>query len=170
MKKVIFAERIGGKHFGKEEKIYKFEKIKKAKEFVKKHYPDRIILDFGVGEPDDMASQKVINTLCETAKKWENRGYADNGIYEFKKAASKYMKKVYNISLSPDTQINHAIGSKSALSLIPIAFVNPGDIIITTVPGYPILATYTSYVGGKIYKVKLLEENNFYPDIFLNIY
>jgi len=165
MSKILFADRIGGENFGKEEKIYKFEKIKRAKDFVKRHFPDKIILDFGVGEPDDMADERVVNALCEAAKKWENRGYADNGIYEFKVAASEYMKNVYGVSLSPDSQINHAIGSKSALSLIPVAFINPGDITITTVPGYPVLATYTSYLGGEVYKIKLLEENDFYPDL-----
>ena len=43
----------------------------------------------GVGEPDWMAEPEVIEVLYNEAKKWENRGYTDNGIGEFKEAADR---------------------------------------------------------------------------------
>ena len=46
----LFAERIGGKKFGKEDKIYKFEKIKRAKLEAMKKHPDMELIDMGVGE------------------------------------------------------------------------------------------------------------------------
>ncbi len=36
----LFADRIGGKNFGKEDKIYKFEKIKRAKRAALAANPD----------------------------------------------------------------------------------------------------------------------------------
>ena len=47
----------------------------------------------------------------------ENRIYADNGCADFKAAAARYMKALYGVELDADTEIVHAIGSKSALSL-----------------------------------------------------
>jgi len=44
---------------------------------------------------------------------------------------------------------------------LPYAFINPDDIAIMTVPGYPIFGTNTTYIGGRIYKVPLLKEYNF---------
>ena len=160
-----FAERIGGNMFGKDTKIYKFEKIKRAKRAAKAANPDIEIIDMGVGEPDDMAFPKVVTALCEEAAKWENRIYADNGIDEFKEAAARYMKALYKVDLDPATEICHAIGSKSALSLLPACFINPGDITVITVPGYPVLGTWTEYLGGKMVKLPLLEENGFLPDL-----
>jgi LL-diaminopimelate aminotransferase len=34
-----------------------------------------------------------------------------------------------------------------------------------TVPGYPVLGTHTVYLGGEVFKIKLLKENNFLPDL-----
>lgn len=64
----LFAERIGGKKFGKEDVIYKFEKIKRAKQEAMKRHPDMELIDMGVGEPDEMADPEVIRVLCEEAK------------------------------------------------------------------------------------------------------
>ena len=97
--------------------------------------------------------------------KVENRGYADNGIAAFKEAAANFMKKVFNVTLVADTEVNHAIGSKPALAMIPAAFINPGDITLMTVPGYPVAGTHTKYYGGKVHDLPLREENGFYPDL-----
>ena len=160
-----FAARIGGNMFGKDTKIYKFEKIKRAKRAAQAANPGVEIIDMGVGEPDDMAFPSVVKALCEEAAKWENRIYADNGISEFKEAAARYMKALYGVDLDPETEFCHAIGSKSALALLPACYINPGDITFVTVPGYPVLGTWTEYLGGTMVKLPLLEENNFLPDL-----
>lgn len=160
-----FAERIGGSEFGKDNEIYKFEKIKRAKRAAIEANPGMEIIDMGVGEPDEPAFPEVVQTLADEAGKFENRTYADNGIPEFKKAASDYMKELYDVDIDSDTEINHSIGSKSALSLIPACFINPGDISILTIPGYPVMGTWTEYLGGEVVNLPLLEENNFLPDL-----
>ncbi|MFA7229649.1 MAG: LL-diaminopimelate aminotransferase [Victivallaceae bacterium] len=160
-----FADRIGGSMFGKDTKIYKFEKIKRAKRAAMAANPGVVLIDMGVGEPDEQAFPEVIKALCEEAEKWENRIYADNGIQEFKTAAAKYMKELYNAEINPETEIIHAIGSKSALSLLPACFINPGDITIMTIPGYPVMGTWTKYLGGEVVNLPLLAENGFMPDL-----
>src|SRR5690554_4020146 len=125
----LFANRIGGKGFGKGKTLYKFEKIKQAQRQTKLDNPNLEIIDLGVGEPDWMADAEVVQTLAEEANKWENRGYSDNGSNEFKEAAAKYMARIYGVEgLNPQTEINHCIGAKSALSQLPAAFINPGDV------------------------------------------
>ena len=160
-----FAGRIGGDTFGKDTKIYKFEKIKRAKREAAAANPGMELIDMGVGEPDDMAFPKVVETLRAEAAQWNNRIYADNGCAEFKNAAAKYMKALYGVELDSATQIVHAIGSKSALSLLPACFINPGDITIMTVPGYPVMGTWTKYLGGDVVNLPLLAENGFMPDL-----
>ncbi len=162
-----FAERIGGNRFGKDTTIYKFEKIKRAKRAAMAANPGIKLIDMGVGEPDDMAFPEVVSALCEEAAKWENRTYADNGVQEFKDAAARYMKSLYGVEIDADSQICHAIGSKSALSLLPSCFINPGEITVQTVPGYPVMATWTKYLGGEAVNLPLLEENGFLPDLDL---
>lgn len=161
----LFAERIGGKGFGKDTTIYKFEKIKRAKASARKADPEKELLDFGVGEPDEMALPMVIEALKIECAKPENRGYADNGIAELKRAAVKYMDEVFGVSgLDPETQAIHSIGSKPALAMLPDAFINEGDAVLMTVPGYPIMATHAKWHGGYVVDMPLLEENGFLPD------
>ncbi|HBR95508.1 MAG TPA: LL-diaminopimelate aminotransferase, partial [Opitutae bacterium] len=162
----LFAERIGGNQYGKSTAIYKFEKIKRAKKAAKEAQPDVALIDMGVGEPDEMAFPIVIKTLQEEAAKPENRGYADNGGDDFKKAAAQYMADVFKVNdIDASTEVVHSIGSKTALSLIPACFINPGDYVLMTVPGYPVLGTHAKYLGGQVYNMELREENNFLPDL-----
>ena len=51
----LFADRIGGKSYGKGTEIYKFEKIKRAKRAALAANPGAELIDMGVGEPDEMA-------------------------------------------------------------------------------------------------------------------
>lgn len=162
----LFADRIGGDQFGKDTKIYKFEKIKRAKQAALKANPKMEILDFGVGEPDEMAFPMVVEALRIECGKPENRFYSDNGIDELKTAAAKYMEEVYAVKgIKGDTEVCHSIGSKPALAMLPDAFINKGDICIMTTPGYPILATHTEWHGGKVVNLPLTEKNNFLPDL-----
>ena len=161
----LFAERIGGAKYGKGSEIYKFEKIKRSKRAALAAHPERRLLDFGIGENDDMADPLVRDVLKREVDKLENRGYADNGITAFKEAAAGFMKLVFGVTLDPTTEINHAIGSKPALAMLPAAFINPGDVTLMTVPGYPVAGTHTKYYGGEVYNLPLREENSFYPDL-----
>jgi LL-diaminopimelate aminotransferase len=160
------SERLGGINFGKSTEIYKFELIKRAKAAAKKEFPHLPLIDMGVGEPDWPADNIVVKTLQQEAGQPENRWYADNGIEEFKNAAAKYLNIVYGLkNINSEEQIIHGIGSKSILSILPICFINPGDVLLTTIPGYPVSATYTKYLGGDVYSLPLLESNGFLPDL-----
>ncbi|TVP75935.1 MAG: LL-diaminopimelate aminotransferase [Puniceicoccaceae bacterium] len=162
----LFAERIGGNQYGKSTAIYKFEKIKRAKKAAKAANPSVELIDMGVGEPDEMAFPVVVEALQQEAAKPENRGYADNGGETFKIAAARYMAEVFGVEgIDPATEVVHSIGSKTALSLIPACFINPGDYVLMTVPGYPVLGTHAKYLGGHVHNMELREENDFLPDL-----
>ena len=162
----LFADRLGGSMFGKDTKIYKFEKIKRAKRAALAANPGAELIDFGVGEPDEMAFPGVVKKLQQEAEKPMNRGYADNGIPEFKEAAARYMATVYKVKgLNPETEVMHGIGSKPVLAMIPAIFINPGDVTLMTAPGYPVMATHTRWYGGAVHILPLVQENGFLPDL-----
>ena len=85
----LFADRIGGASYGKSNAIYKFEKIKRAKRKALADHPNRQLLDFGIGENDEMAPEVVRRRMAEEINKPENRGYADNGIPAFRPPESR---------------------------------------------------------------------------------
>lgn len=162
----LFAERIGGAQYGKSTAIYKFAKIKQAKQAALRANPGAEIIDMGVGEPDEMAFPEVVETLLQEARRPENRGYADNGDAQLKTAAARYMDRVFGVpGIDPETEVIHSIGSKAALSLLPAALINPGDYALMTVPGYPVFGTHTKYYGGRVHHLPLTAGNDFLPDL-----
>jgi LL-diaminopimelate aminotransferase len=162
----LFAERIGGRQYGKSTAIYKFEKIKRAKRAAMAAHSGAEIIDMGVGEPDEMAFPEVVETLCQEARKPENRGYADNGDQVLKQAAVRYLERVCGVSgVNPETEVLHSIGSKAALSILPAALINPGDFVLMTIPGYPVFGTHSKYYGGQVHNLPLTEANHFLPDL-----
>src|SRR5215475_11454720 len=114
-----FADRIGGASYGKGTDIYKFEKIKRAKRQALADHPERMLIDFGIGENDGMAAETVRRAMAEEIGKPENRGYADNGIQAFKDAAARFMQRTLGVEIDPATEVNHSIGSKPALAMLP---------------------------------------------------
>ena len=162
----LFAERLGGRQYGKSTAIYKFEKIKRAKRAALAAYPGAEILDLGVGEPDEMAFPEVVEKLHAEAKNPANRGYADNGDAVLKEAAARYLDRVCGVKgINPETEVIHSIGSKAALSILPAAFINPDDYVLMTTPGYPVFGTHSRYYGGLVYNMPLTAEHQFLPDL-----
>ena len=162
----LFAERIGGRQYGKSTAIYKFEKIKRAKRAALNANPGAEIIDMGVGEPDEMAFPETVAKLHEEALKPENRGYSDNGDNVLKEAGARYLDRVCGVTgINPETEVMHSIGSKAALSILPAALINPGDYVLMTTPGYPVFGTHSKYYGGLVHNLPLTETGNFLPDL-----
>ena len=63
-------------------------------------------------------------------------------------------------------ELYHVLAGRGVMTLGQEQFpVDPGDTVLTTVPGYPVLATHAGYLGGKIVKIPLRRENGFFPDL-----
>src|SRR5256885_4611467 len=101
----LFADRIGGANYGKGTEIYKFEKIKRAKRKALAEHPQRMLIDFGIGENDEMAPERVRSVMAREINRPENRGYADNGIAEFKEAAARFMEWNFGVKLDPASEV-----------------------------------------------------------------
>ncbi len=123
------------------------------------------MLDFGIGENDEMAPANVRAVMKREVDRPENRGYADNGIAAFKEAAAAFMQREFGVTLDPVTEVNHCIGSKTAYAMLPAAFIDPGDVTLMTVPGYPVAGTATRWYGGVVHRLPLVRENDFFPDL-----
>ena len=103
--------------------------------------------------------------MAEEINKPENRGYADNGTPRSRKRSPGSCSASSASRSTRRREVNHCIGSKPALAMLPAVFINPGDITLMTVPGYPVAGTHTAYYGGVVYKLPLLAENDFLPDL-----
>ena len=135
----LISKRLGGEMFY-QNSYYKFEKYSTLKNEYLNNHADIELLDFGIGEGDDMPPSFALDRLSNEIFKYENRVYSDNGITLFKEKAAKHLKDIYDLEIEDyNKNINHIMGAKSALTILPIALVNDDDVIISTIPGYEVL-------------------------------
>ena len=128
--------------------------------------PGTELFDLGVGEPDEMAFPDVVETLCaEATQARKSRLRRQRRRRRSKTAAARYLAGVCGVTVDPDTQIIHSIGSKPALAMLAAALINPGDVALMTVPGYPVFGTHARYYGGQVHQLPLTPENRFLPDL-----
>ena len=55
--------------------------------------------------------------------------------------------------------------SKTALAMLPATLINPGDVTLMTVPGYPVAGSHTKFLGGQVHPIPLRAEHDFLPDL-----
>ncbi|HJJ96935.1 MAG TPA: LL-diaminopimelate aminotransferase [Methanocorpusculum sp.] len=123
------------------------------------------LIDLGVGDPDLATPAHIVDALCEAARDPATHHYPDYlGMIEYRKAVAAWYKNRFNVILDPAKEVLALIGSKEGIAHIPEAFVNPGDYVLASDPGYPVYKTSTLFAEGKCYNMPLLEENNFLPD------
>jgi len=124
------------------------------------------IINLGVGDPDLPTPTHIIERLKETSEDPANHQYPSYvGMISFRKSMAAYYKRTRGIDLDSASEVLTLIGSKEGVGHIPLAFVNPGDIVLVPNPGYPVYSAGTVLAGGKPYFMPLLKDNGFIPDL-----
>jgi len=124
------------------------------------------IIDLGIGDPDHPTPKHIIEALQKGAGDPANHQYPSySGMPRFRQAASHWMKGRFGVALDPETEVVSLIGSKEGIANFPLAFVNPGDVVLVPSPGYPPYNTGTLFAGGQPYFMPLKRENRFLPDL-----
>ena len=123
------------------------------------------LVDLGVGDPDRPTPKLLLQALKKAADKPANHQYPlGSGMPAYRQAVAAWFKRRFGVALDPATEVVASIGSKEAIGHFPIAFVDPGDIVLCPDPGYPVYAAGARFVGATPYFMPLLEKNKFLPD------
>ncbi len=124
------------------------------------------VINLGVGDPDMPTHGFIIDAMAKAIYDPKNHRYPfDEGVPAYRQAAAKFMEKRFGVTLDADKEVLTTIGSKDGIAHLPLAVVNPGDTVLVPQPGYPVYATGTSFAGGRVFTMPLLEMNNFLPDL-----
>ncbi len=124
------------------------------------------VINLGVGDPDLPTHNFIIDAMAKAIYDPKNHRYPfDEGVPAYRQAAAKFMEKRFGVTLDADKEVLTTIGSKDGIAHLPLAVVNPGDTVLVPQPGYPVYATGTSFAGGRVFTMPLLEKNNFLPDL-----
>lgn len=124
------------------------------------------VIDLGIGDPDIPTPANIIDALKAAVDDPENHRYPSYvGMLSYREAVSHWYGKRFGVKLDPQSEALTLIGSKEGIAHAPLAFIDPGDIVLVPNPGYPVYRVATTFAGGIPYDMPLLKENNFLPDL-----
>ncbi len=123
------------------------------------------VIDLSIGDPDMPTPPHIVEAMKKAVGKPQHHRYPSyEGMLSYREAVADWYKVRFGVSLDPADEVLSLIGSKEGIGHIPLAFVNPGDVVLVPSPGYPVYPVSTLFAGGEPYLMPLREENNFLPD------
>ena len=124
------------------------------------------IIDLGMGNPDMPAPKHVIDKLCEAANNPKNHRYsASKGITQLRMAVCEWYKRRFDVDLDPESETVVTIGSKEGLSHLALATIQPGDVVMTPAPAYPIHPYSVIIAGGEVISIPIGPGIDFFAEM-----
>ena len=124
------------------------------------------IINLGIGDPDLPTPAPIVERMRQEAGNPKHHQYPSyEGMLSFRQAVADWYKRRFGVSLDPADEVLTLIGSKEGIGHVPLAFVDPGDVVLVPSPGYPVYPVGTSFAGGTSYMMPLTKANHFLPDL-----
>ncbi len=123
------------------------------------------LIDLSIGDPDIPTPTHIVDAMKKAVEKPVHHRYPSyEGMFSYREAVALWYQKRFNVTLDPGKEVLSLIGSKEGIGHIPLAFVNPGDLVLIPSPGYPVYPVGSLFAGGESHVMSLTEENDFLPD------
>ena len=123
------------------------------------------VINLGIGSPDGMPPMAAVEALCESAVQLGNHAYQSYvGLPQLRQAFADWYAGWYGVQLDPAIEIQPLVGSKEAILLISLAFLDKGDKVLVPDPGYPTYSSASRLVEAEIVTYDLKAENGWWPD------
>ena len=124
------------------------------------------LIDLGIGDPDLPTAPHIVSELQRAAADGRHHRYPGyQGMAELRGAAAAYYRSRWSVELDPASEVLVLIGSKEGIAHFPLAFVDPGDLVLVPDPAYPVYGVTTRLCGGRVHLMPLRRENGFLPDL-----
>ena len=124
------------------------------------------LISLGVGDPDQGTPPHIVEAAKRALDNPAHHHYPfGQGLAEFRSAAAAFMKRRHGVDVDPSTEIHGLIGTKEGIGHLPLAVVDPGEVVLVPDPGYPVYQGATILADGEVYNMPLLDENGFLPDL-----
>uniref|UniRef100_B8HRQ3 Aminotransferase class I and II n=1 Tax=Cyanothece sp. (strain PCC 7425 / ATCC 29141) TaxID=395961 RepID=B8HRQ3_CYAP4 len=124
------------------------------------------LIDLGMGNPDGLAPQPVIDAAIAAFAEPRYHGYPPfEGTAGFRRSITQWYKRRYNVELDPEGEALPLLGSKEGLTHLALAYVNPGDLVLVPSPAYPPHFRGPALAGAEIYPLLLKPENDWLIDL-----
>ncbi|OPZ83092.1 MAG: putative N-acetyl-LL-diaminopimelate aminotransferase [bacterium ADurb.Bin429] len=121
--------------------------------------PDAISLS--IGEPDFVTPWGTRESGIFSLEKGYTRYTANLGIIELRREIAAYLRRRFDVSYDPQTEILVTVGVSEALDLAMRVLLNPGDRVVIQQPCYVAYPALVSVAGGDPVFMPTHAENSF---------
>jgi LL-diaminopimelate aminotransferase len=154
---ITFAERL------KNVKEYYFSQ--KLEEIRQMRLKGLDVINLGIGSPDLMPMQSVIESTTKALQSESAHGYASyRSSPELRQAMCRWYQEVYKVEINSESEVLPLLGSKEGVLYVSMALLNPGDSVLVPNPGYPAYSGVAALIGVNVIYYDLTEENAWLPD------
>jgi LL-diaminopimelate aminotransferase len=124
------------------------------------------VVDFGVGDPRSPTPEHVRRRGQRSIDAHATSGYPSYvGSASFRAACAEWVGRRFGVQVDPGRHVSATVGSKEAVFHMPLAFLDPGEVVLSPNPGYPPYLRGTLFAGGENHTYPLLPERGFLPDL-----
>jgi LL-diaminopimelate aminotransferase len=124
------------------------------------------VISLGIGDPDLATPGRIVSVLQETAADPANHRYPSYfGLADLREAIARWYADRSGVELDPGTEILPTLGSKDGISHVPLALVDPGDVVLAPDPGYTVYVTGAIMAGAEPHIMPLTAQNHWLPDL-----
>ncbi len=121
------------------------------------------IVHMEVGEPDFDTPSEVVIALREAVERGETRYTHSLGIQELREEIARHYATTYSVHVDPECVVVTP-GTSPAMLLAFGCLLNENEEVIITDPGYPCYHNFVRFLGGKIRRVPLREDEGYIPN------
>ncbi len=125
------------------------------------------VLRIDIGDPDIPTPDPIVAELARAIDDKDDpdrhRYGCDRPVEELPEAIKRFYERRYGVKLDDD-QVLFTMGSKDAIAKMGFAILNPGDVGIAPVPGYPTYNIAHVFAGAVTYQAPLRPENDWLLD------
>ncbi len=99
------------------------------------------VIRLDIGSPDLPPAPHILEALSRSAGRAEAHGYQSHkGTAGLRTAWAEMYRRLYEVELDPQREVLPLLGSKEGIFHLPLAVIDPGDVVLIPDPGY---ITYT---------------------------
>lgn len=121
-------------------------------------------INLGQGFPDEDGPQSMKDAAREAIATGANQYAPGKGIPALREAVATHQERFYGIQVDPETQVVVTTGATEALAASLLAFVQPGDEVLTFEPFYDAYGAIIS-LAGATHVTAPLSAPDFLPDL-----
>src|SRR5437773_2852865 len=124
------------------------------------------IINLDIGDPDLPTPAPIVKQMRQAAGNPKHHQYPSyEGMLSFRQAVADWYQRRFDVTLNPVDKVLALIGSKEGIGHVPLAFVDPGDVVLVPSPGYPVYPVGTGFAGGAPYVMPLTKAHHYLPDL-----